>query len=125
MEWIPAVLDADIQQTQCQEGDIGIAVVDVANDRNGSLPRRIALLGIDQVRNFEAQRQIWLEVLGRAGVLDVALERCGGGFGREGEAVSRGVSGGGCFHGEIEMAVSRSEQVLIKMQTVRGQCKWP
>lgn len=70
MKGIPAVLDADVEERQGQQRDIWIAMVDELNDLDGSFPCRIALLRVDQVDDFEVERQIRFEVgYGIAGIV--------------------------------------------------------
>ena len=99
MEGVAAVLDADVEQAQRQEGDVGVAVVDVADGCHGGFAGGAALFGVDEVGDLEGEGEVGLEVLGRAGVLDVALEGCDGGLVGVGEAVAGGVSRRGCLHG--------------------------
>ncbi len=74
LEGIAAVLDADVEQVQGQQGDVGVAVVDVVDDADGGLARGRALLAVDQVGDLEVQRQVRLVILGTAGRLDKALK---------------------------------------------------
>lgn len=74
MERVSAILDANIEETKSQQGDVGVAMIDVIDDRDSPLPRRIALFRIDEVGDLEIERQIGLEVLGTACLLDVSLE---------------------------------------------------
>lgn len=78
VEGVAAVLDTDVEQVEGQQGDIGIAVVDVVDDGDGSLARGGALLGVDEVRDLEVQGEVGLVVLRAAGSLDEALELRGG-----------------------------------------------
>ena len=74
MEWVAAVLDANIEQVDSQECDIGVPVVDETDDGSSSLSRGAALLGVDEVGDFEVQGEIGLVVLGTARGLDKPLE---------------------------------------------------
>lgn len=74
MKGIAAVLDANVEQRQSQQSDIGIAVVDEVDNGRGCLARGGSLLAINEVRNFEIQCEVWLVVVGTAGRLDVALQ---------------------------------------------------
>lgn len=53
VEGVAAVLDADVEQVQGQQGDVGVAVIDIANDGHGGLAWGGALLRVDQVRDLE------------------------------------------------------------------------
>lgn len=77
LERVSAVLHADVEEAERQQGHVGVPVVDIVDDRNGGLARRITLLGVYEVRDLEIERQVRLKVLGRAGLLDEALERGG------------------------------------------------
>ena len=59
---------------QGEERNIGIAVVDVADNGGGSLARGGALFAVDEIRDLEGERQVRLVVLGAAGGRDEALE---------------------------------------------------
>lgn len=74
VERVAAVLDADVEQAECKQGDIGVAVVDEADNGSGSLARGGALFAVDQVRDLEIERQVGLVVFGAAGSLDEAQE---------------------------------------------------
>lgn len=97
VERVAAVLDADVEElcdrelwgehggaalayTECEEGDVLVAVVDVVHDGHGCLARSVsvsacpalqcnglcirgALLLVDQVGDLEVQREVRLEVL--------------------------------------------------------------
>lgn len=69
LESIAAVLDADIEEGEGEHRDIGIAMVDVLDNGDGSLSWSIALLSIDQVGYLQIQGQVRLEVLGVAGIV--------------------------------------------------------
>lgn len=73
VEGIAAVFHADIQQTESEQGDIGIPVVDEADNGGGSLARGCALLAVDEIGDLEVQGEVRLVVLGAAGGLDEAL----------------------------------------------------
>lgn len=64
VEGVAAVFDADIEQAEGEQGNIGVAVVDEADNGCGSLARGGALLAVDEVRDLEVERQIGLVVLG-------------------------------------------------------------
>lgn len=74
LEGVAAVLDADVEQVEGEQGDVGITVVDVVDDSNGGLAGGGALFGVDQVCDLEIQGQVGLVVFGAAGGLDEALE---------------------------------------------------
>lgn len=74
LEGVATVLNTDVQQVQGEQGDVGVAVVDVVNDSHGGLAWGAALFGIDQVGDLEIQGQVGLVVLGAAGRLNEALE---------------------------------------------------
>lgn len=74
MEGVAAVFDANIEQAEGKQGNIGVAVVDEADNGCGSLARGGALFAVDEVRNLEVKRQIRLVVFGAAGSLDEAQE---------------------------------------------------
>lgn len=74
VEGVATVLDADVEQVEGEEGDIGVAVVDVADNGGGGLARGGALLAVDEVGDLEAQGEVGLVVLGAAGRLDEAVE---------------------------------------------------
>lgn len=69
MESIATVLDTDVEQGQGKHGDIGIAVVNVLHNGDGSFARSIALLSIDQVGDLKIEGQVWLEVLRVTGIV--------------------------------------------------------
>lgn len=72
VEGVAAVLDADIEQAEGQQGNVGVAVVDEADNGRRSLARGGAFLAVDEVRNLEIKRQVGLVVFGTAGSLDEA-----------------------------------------------------
>lgn len=74
VEGITAVLDTYIQQVEGEQRDIGVAVVDHGDDGHRGLARGRALLGIDQVGDFEIQGEIGLVVVRTAGGLNKTLE---------------------------------------------------
>jgi hypothetical protein len=69
VEGVAAVLDANVEQGQGEHRDIGIAVIDVLHNGDSSLAWSIALFGVDQVGDFEIQRQIGLKVLRIASIV--------------------------------------------------------
>ena len=73
MKRVSAILDANIEQTESKQRDVGVSVVDVVDNGNSGFARRIPLLGIDEVCDLEIDCQIGLEVLGAACLLDVSL----------------------------------------------------
>lgn len=74
VEGVAAIFDADVEQAEGEQGNIGVAVVDEADNGRGSLARGAALFAVDEVRNLEVERQIGLVVFGAAGSLDEAQE---------------------------------------------------
>lgn len=74
LKWVATVLDADIEQIQGEQRDVGVAVVDVVDYSHGGFARGRALFGIDEVGDLEIQGQVGLVVLGAAGGLDKSLE---------------------------------------------------
>ena len=72
VEGVAAILDADVEQVEGEEGDVGVAVVDEADNGRGGLARGGALLAIDEVGDLETQRQVGFIVLGTTSRLDVA-----------------------------------------------------
>lgn len=74
LERVAAILDADIEQAQGEQGNVWVAVVDVVDDGHGCLARGAALLGVDEVGDLEIQGQVGLVVLGTACGLDEALQ---------------------------------------------------
>lgn len=74
MKGIATVLDANVEQRQGQQGDVGVTVVDEVDNGRGSLARGSSLLAINEVRNLEIQCEVGLVVVGTAGRLDVALQ---------------------------------------------------
>ena len=70
MERISTVLDAVVKQRKCQQGHIGIAVIDELDNLHRGFSRRIAFLLVDQVDNLQIQGKIGLEVrYGVAGII--------------------------------------------------------
>lgn len=44
---VSAVLDANIEQVESQQGDVGVPMIDVIDDSYRCLPRRISFLRVD------------------------------------------------------------------------------
>lgn len=82
MKGVTAVLDANIEKPDSEQGNVGIAMINVVDDGSSSLTRSRAFLGVYKIGNFEAQSEIGFIVLGTAGSLDEALELGGGSAGR-------------------------------------------
>lgn len=78
VERVAAVLDADVEEAEGEQGDIGVAMVDIVDDGHGGLARGAALLGVDEVGDLEVEGEVGLVVLGATGGLDEALQlrRC-------------------------------------------------
>jgi hypothetical protein len=93
VERIAAVLDADVEQVEGEQGHVRVAVVDIAHNGHGGLARRRALLGIDEVGDLEVEGQVRLVVLGGTGARDEALELRGGGIPELPPAVAGRVAG--------------------------------
>lgn len=102
VERIAAVLDADIEQTKREQGDIGIAMVDEGDDSGSSFPWRSTLLRIDQISDLEVECKVRLVVLGAAGGLDEALELGRGTAAELGPAIAGGRPGRSRLHGQRE-----------------------
>lgn len=73
MKRVSAILDANIEQTESKQRDVGVSVVDVVHNGDCSLTRRRALLRINEVRDLKVDCQVGLEVLRAAGLLNVSL----------------------------------------------------
>lgn len=74
VEGVAAVLDADVEQVEGEQADVGIAGIDIVDDGDGGLARRGALLAVDEVGDLEVEGEIGLEVIGTAGAGDEALQ---------------------------------------------------
>lgn len=74
VEGVAAVLYADVEQVEGEQGNVGVAVVDVVDDGHGGLSGGGTLFGIDQVGDLEVQGQVGLVVVGTAGGRDEALK---------------------------------------------------
>lgn len=79
VEGVAAILDADVEQVQGQQADIGVAGIDVVDDGDGGLARSGALLAVDEVGDLEVEGEVRLVVLGAAGARDEALQLRGRG----------------------------------------------
>jgi hypothetical protein len=54
VERVAAVLDANVEQVQRQDRDVGVPVVYVADDSISGFARGRPLLGVDEVGDLEA-----------------------------------------------------------------------
>lgn len=59
---------------ESQHRDVGVTMIDEADDLHGGLARAVGLLLVDQVRDLEFERHVGLVVRGIAGALDVGDE---------------------------------------------------
>lgn len=110
MERVAAVLDADVEQVEGKQRDVGIAVVDVIDDGHRGLSRGGTLFGVDQVGDLEVQGQVGLVVVGTAGGRDEALKlgRCRAAH--LGPPVTRGVAGRRRLH--VAGGIGESEEEI-------------
>ena len=58
MKWVSAIFDTNIEQGKRKEGDVGISMVHIIDNGDGSLSRGIAFLRIDKVGNLEIEGEI-------------------------------------------------------------------
>lgn len=117
VEGVAAVFDADIEQAEGEQGNIGVAVVDEADNGCGSLARGGALLAVDEVRNLEVERQIGLVVFGAAGSLDEAQEL------RRGAAnVAPAIASRGASRSSFHLVLSCAALVWWELDQAKGSC---
>ena len=111
VEGVAAVLDADVEQVEGEQRDVGVAVVDVVDDGHGGLARGRTLFGVDQVGDLEVQGQVRLVVVGTAGGRDEALKlrRCR--TAHLGPPVARGIAGRRRLH--VAGVLGESEDVVV------------
>lgn len=88
-----AVLDADVEQVEGEQRNVGVAVVNVVDNGHGGLSRGGTLLGVDQVGDLEVQGQVGFVVVGTAGGRDEALKLGRGRAAHLGPPVARGIAG--------------------------------
>ena len=93
VEGVTAVLDANVEKVEGEQGHVGVSVVDVVDNGHGGFSRSGTLLGIDQVGDLEVQGQVGLVVVGAAGGRDEALKLGRGRAAHLGEPVARGIAG--------------------------------
>jgi len=74
MERIAAVLDTNIEETESEQADIGVAGIDVVDDARCGFTRGSPLFTVDQIGNFEVEGKVGLVNLGTARARDEALE---------------------------------------------------
>lgn len=102
VERVAAVLDTDIEKAECEESDIGVAVVNERDNGSGCLTRSSTLLGIDKVCDLEVQGEVRLVVLGATGSLNEALELGRGTAAELGPAIAGGRPGRSRLHDQEE-----------------------
>lgn len=117
VEGVAAVLDADIEQAESKQGNIGVAVVDEANNGRGSLARGGALLAVDEVRDLEVERQIGLVVFGAAGSLDEAQE-----LRRGATSVAPAIASRGASRSSFHLVLYCAALVWWELNQAQGSC---
>ena len=78
MKGVSAVLDANVKKSEGEQGNVGIAMINIVDNGSSRFTRGGTLLGVYEIGDFEVQSEIGLIVLGTAGMLDEALKLGGG-----------------------------------------------
>lgn len=71
---VAAVLDADVEKVQGEQGNVRVSVIYVVDDGDGGFAGGAALLAVDQVGNLEVQGEVRLVILGTACALYESLK---------------------------------------------------
>lgn len=117
---VAAVLDANIEQVEGEQGDVGVALVDVVDNGRGSLARRRALFAVDEVRDLEVERQVGLVVVRAARRVDVPLDLRRRLAAVLAPAVAGSRTSRGCLHGAGLMTLRRRglRAVAVRFEAV-------
>lgn len=109
VEGVPAVLNANIEEVEGKKSDVGVAMINVADDGSGGLAGSSALLVVDKVSDLEAQGKVGLVVLGAAGGLDEP-QQLGGWPAEFSPAIAGRCPSRRCFHNAVLCRRRRSER---------------